>query len=167
MSAFRFGVTVSAVLAAVLLTAGCEPLGEKSMEYGAGEGYTAEDYKDIGKQIAQDTALNMVPGGEFVQFVAAMPEITKGYLTETFRARRDAAENEAILAHGKKADALDAESDYYDNYIRCLSGDKSACGQVGAKRDKLRKARAESFVKAAPGNGDREDGGSDGGGHSH
>ncbi|WP_183077445.1 hypothetical protein [Paenirhodobacter hankyongi] len=148
-------------LVVLALIAGCNPVGnaaDRVVEYGTGQEYTADDYKTIGKQIANDTAFNIVPGGEVFQFAADMPDITRSYLMETFRARRDAADGRAIYAHGLEANALDAESNYYDNYIRCLSGDRASCDRVPALRTSVRQARNAA---AASARGDHD------GGHSH
>jgi len=140
----RNQLTAASLILSMMLTTGCNPLStaDSAVEYATGQEYTADDYKTIGKQIAEDTTLNLVPGGDMVQFAAAMPEVTRTYLMETFRARRDAAINQAVQSYGIEADVFDAEDAYYDNYISCLAGSQSSCAKIAEKRNLVRTKRA-------------------------
>ncbi|MBD3763723.1 MAG: hypothetical protein IE927_03020 [Rhodobacterales bacterium] len=134
---------VACMVALTAAVSGCNPLtkADQAVDYGTGQEYTEADYKEIAKQIAQDSALALVPGGDMAQFAAEMPAVTKSCLMETFRARRDAAENVAILAHGQEMAVADAEAEYYNTYIGCLAGDKSACAAIPNARRQVITAR--------------------------
>lgn len=162
ISTYRGIATIA--LAAIALAA-CNPLttGGRALEYASGQDYTEEDYKNLANQLAQDTAFNLLPGGSVFQFATNMPEGTRNTLMETFRHKRNAAEAGAIYAHGLESRALDAEADYYDNYINCLAGSRAACDRVPDTRAAVRAARAHHQAAQSAQSG----GNGGGGGHSH
>lgn len=131
------------ILLAALLTSGCfTTTGE--VEYATGQEYTSDDYRRLARQIAEDTAFNIIPGGSVLQFAYSMPQGSRDLLMETFRQRRDVAIRNSLLATGLDERALDAEADYYDNYIRCLAGNDAACNRVSALHANVREARARA-----------------------
>lgn len=97
-------------------------------------------------------ALRAPGAGEVVETVAALPEVTKGYLILHLTRSRDEAIAKGLYSTGQEQAEYDARADWYDANLRCIN--EGNC-------DTLRKLQQQRKAAELLGTGDEEGGHSD------